>query len=150
MSTVVKLFRQTAPDEDRRHDESGRSDRFHHTVRGIVLAVLVGVVTAAGCINASTPFAPQCTAAIGIEITAETIGPGDTFVATATHRGDECLTNLMWSASGVVTFRSAEGSSATFKAEQSGTGSIRVLNDKGSLGILEVEVDEGETSVSVR
>lgn len=113
-------------------------------IAGKALAVALAAAVATACINSTVPLAPQCTAAIAIELSTEQISPGDTFVATAIHRGDECLSNLSWTADGVISFRSAEGHSATFHADASGSGRIRVINDNGNLGVIDVAVEESE------
>jgi len=109
-----------------------------------LFAILAAATFGASCIDSAVPLAPQCTAAIAIELSSEEIRVGDTFLATAIHRGDECLRNLGWTSSGVISFRSAEGHSATFRADASGSGTIRVINDNGNLGVIEVAVEESE------
>jgi hypothetical protein len=110
----------------------------------------IGLAIGSACIDSSVPLAPNCLTGIQIELTTqEQIQVGDTFEAMATSRSDECLTNLMWSALGVISFEAAEETSATFHADESGSGTIRVINDAGNLGVLEVTVEESEGEGSV-
>lgn len=114
---------------------------------GFVLCLPIAVASLAigtACIDASVPLAPDCLTGIQIELSTEQIMVGESFEATATSRSDECLSNLMWSAFGVISLDAAEGSSATFHAADSGNGTIRVMNDSGNLGVIEVSVEESE------
>ena len=99
----------------------------------------------AGCIN-DQPLSPQCGTAIDIELPNDVIVVGDVFIATASNRVEQCLVDLRWTATGSIRLQSSESFSATFMAEASGAGQIRVQNRFGNLGIADIDVDEAEGS----
>jgi hypothetical protein len=124
---------------------TGQRDRTTDwSIRRRVALAAVALVATANCIDTTAPVAPDCAPVIGLAITPAAIEVDDTFTASASHSGDACLSNLQWTATGPVTLRAAEATSATFRADDSGFATIRVQNDKGSIGVLEIEVEEGE------
>lgn len=88
--------------------------------------------------------APSCVGTIDLELSSEQIFVGDTFEATAMHRVVQCLVNLNWTTTGPISLAEAQGTSATFTADDAGTGTITVRNPQGDIGVISVDVQQGE------
>ncbi|MCI0437272.1 MAG: hypothetical protein L0271_27100 [Gemmatimonadetes bacterium] len=110
----------------------------------MTLFIVIGTLTVSACLDSTTPVTPSCTGTLGLDLPDEPVQVGDVFMVTATHVIEQCLNNLSWSATGVISFQVAEETSARFRANQSGTGTITVRNNQGNVGIADVEVEEGE------
>ncbi len=114
--------------------------------RAVSILKLVAVSAATtGCLGEGST-GPVCRTEIGIELSVQQVFVGDSFTATATHSGEECLRSLSWSASGPVVLQAAEDVSATFGAEAEGNATITVRSTLGGLGTRTVEIEQRETT----
>jgi hypothetical protein len=102
--------------------------------------MLLGAAIAIATSCQRDPTGQTCVGALEIELPTDEVLVGDIFSATATHRLEECISDLSWQASGSVSLEEGQGQTATFRANTEGTGTITVRNNKGNQGQATVEV----------
>lgn len=104
-----------------------------------VLLLAAAIAAAWSCQR--NPVGQICVGVLQVELSTDEVFVGDSFTATASHRLEECISDLSWSGTGSIGLLEAQGESATFRANTTGSGTVTVRNNKGNLGSATVDVD---------
>ena len=112
--------------------------RIRAARRGPAVLLAIAIAVLPSCQR--NPVSQTCVGALEIELPPDEPVVGDLFTAAATHRLEECISDLSWQATGSISLDEAQGQSATFRANTAGSGTITVRNNKGNQGQATVDV----------